>query len=56
MKNNHEKEEKAILTFLERTRKGKYVKINKSLLSYPRLTKQIEEHYYPEDEYYYGYW
>ena len=48
-----QKEEKVILTFLKQTREGKYVKIDKSLLSYPRLKEQTEESYY-EDEYFYG--
>ena len=47
------KEEKELLTFLKRTRKGKYTKINKSLLSYSRSEEQREEPYY-EDEYYYS--
>lgn len=48
-----EKEEKALLTFLEHTREGKYVQIDESLLSYARIEIQREEAYY-EDEYYYG--
>ncbi|MCK4431672.1 MAG: hypothetical protein KAW19_10285 [Candidatus Aminicenantes bacterium] len=50
---SRQKEEKAILTFLKQTREGKYVKIDKSLLSYLRLKEQTEESYY-EDEYYYS--
>jgi hypothetical protein len=47
------KEEKALLTFLKKTRKGKYTKIDKSLLSYSRIKEHREEPYY-EDEYYYS--
>jgi len=45
--------EKALLTFLKQTRKGKYAKIDESSLSYSRLKEQREESYY-EDEYYYS--
>jgi len=48
-----QKEEKELLTFLKRTRKGKYAKIDKSLISYSRSKEQREEPYY-EDEYYYS--
>ena len=48
-----QKEEKALLTFLKQTRKGKYAKIDESLLSYSRSKEQREEPYY-EDEYYYS--
>jgi len=44
------KEEKALLTFLKRTREGKYAKIEKSSLPYARLKVRREE---PYDEYYY---
>ncbi len=47
------KEEKALLTFLKQTQKGKYAKIDKSLLSYSRIKEHREEPYY-EDEYYYS--
>lgn len=48
-----QKKEKVLLTFLKQTREGKYVKIDQSLLSYPRIKEQREEPYY-EDEYYYS--
>ena len=48
-----QKEEKALLTFLKQTRKGKYEKIDESLLSYSRIKEQREEPYY-EGEYYYS--
>ena len=48
-----QKKEKALLTFLKQTRKGKYAKIDESLLSYSRMKEQREEPYY-EDEYYYS--
>ena len=44
------KEEKALLTFLKRTREGKYAKIEKSSSSYARIKVRREE---PYDEYYY---
>ncbi len=47
------KEEKALLTFLKRTKDGKYAKIDESSLSYSRLKEQREE-IYCEDEYYYS--
>lgn len=46
-------EEKALLTFLKRTKEGKYAKIEKSSIPYSRLKQQREEYYY-EDEYYYS--
>lgn len=48
-----QKEEKALLTFLKQTRKGKYAKVEESSLPYSRLKEQREETYY-EDEYYYS--
>jgi hypothetical protein len=48
-----QKEEKALLTFLKQTRKGKYTKIDKNFLSYSRVKEQREEPYY-EYEYYYS--
>jgi hypothetical protein len=48
-----QKEEKDLLTFLKRTRKGKYAKIDKNLVSYSRVKEQREEPYY-EYEYYYS--
>ena len=47
-----QKEKKALLTFLKRTREGKYAKIDESSLLYVRLKEQSEEIY--EDEYYYS--
>lgn len=48
-----EKEEKALITFLKRTKDGEYAKIDKSALAYPRVKEQREPYYY-EEEYYYG--
>jgi len=48
-----EKKEKILLTFLKRTKDGKYAKIDESALPYSRLKVQREDTYY-EDEYYYG--
>ena len=57
MKTKNEKlalnEEKVLLTFLKRTRDGKYAKIDKESLNYPRVDDQREESY-QEDEYYYS--
>lgn len=48
-----QKEEKALLTFLMRTREGKYAKVDESSLPYIRLKEEREELYY-EEEYYYS--
>jgi hypothetical protein len=48
------KEEKALLTFLKRTKDGKYAKIDESSLPYIRFKELREDPYYYEDEYYYG--
>ena len=47
------KEEKILLTFLKRTRDGKYAKIDKESLNHPRVDDQREESY-QDDEYYYS--
>lgn len=47
------KEEKTLITFLKRTKEGKYAKIEKSSLAYPRVKEQREP-YYADEEYYYG--
>lgn len=47
-----QKEEKALLTFLIKTQRGKYAKIKKILLPYSRINEQREESY--EDIYYYS--
>lgn len=47
-----QKEEKALLTFLIKTQKGKYAKIIKSSLPHSRTNEQREESY--EDVYYYS--
>lgn len=46
-------EEKALLTFLERTKEGKYAKIDENSLIYTRIQIQREETY-AEEEYYYS--
>lgn len=46
-------EEKALITFLKRTKEGEYAKIEKSSLAYPRVKEQREP-YYNDEEYYYG--
>ena len=48
-----EKEEKALITFLKRTKEGEYAKIEKSSLAYPRVKEQREP-CYNDEEYYYG--
>lgn len=45
-------QEEVLLTFLKRTKEGKYVKIDENLLSYLRLEQQRLDF---EDEYYYSY-
>ena len=47
-----QKEEKALLTFLKKTQRGKYAKIKESSLSHSRINEQREESY--EDIYYYS--
>ena len=47
-----QKEERVLLTFLKRTKKGEYAKIDKNLLFYSRISEHREEPY--EDEYYYS--
>lgn len=46
-------EEKALITFLKRTKDGEYAKIDKSSLAYPRVKEQREP-YNNEEEYYYS--
>ena len=48
-----QKEEKALLTFLKQTQKGKYAKVDESSIPYSRLKEQREESCY-EHEYYYS--
>jgi len=52
VKESRKKEEKELLTFLKKTREGKYAKIDIRSLPYSRLKEQREETY-NEDEYYY---
>lgn len=47
------KEEKALLTFLQRTKEGKYAKIDENSLIYTRIKIQREETY-ADDEYLYS--
>lgn len=47
-------EEKAIITFLKRTKDGEYAKIDKTSLSYARMKEQREADYSDEEEYYYS--
>lgn len=48
-----EKEGKALITFLKRTKEGKYAKVDKSSLLYPRVKEQREPSY-SEEEYFYS--
>ena len=48
-----QKEEKALLTFLQQTKDGKYTKVDMRLSTSQRVKEQREEIYY-EDEYYYS--
>lgn len=45
--------EEALITFLKRTKDGKYAKIDERQLVYPRVKEQREP-YYNDEEYYYG--
>lgn len=47
-------EEKALLTFLRRTKEGKYAPIDKSSLPYSRITEESESIESFEEEYYYS--
>ncbi len=49
-----EKEERALITFLKRTKDGKYARIDERHLAYSRIKEQREPYYYAEEEYYYG--
>lgn len=51
--NKKGEEEKALITFLKRTKDGEYAKIEKSSLTYPRVKEQREP-YFSDEEYYYG--
>lgn len=53
MSEKREKEEKALITFLKRTKEGEYAKIDERQLAYPRVKEQREP-YYNDEEYYYG--
>lgn len=48
-----EKEEKALITFLKRTKEGEYAKIDKSSLACARVKEQREPSY-NDDEFYYS--
>ena len=48
-----EEEEKALVTFLKRTKEGKYAKIDKSSLIYSRVKEQREP-IYTDEEYFYS--
>jgi len=50
---SRKKEEKALLTFLKRTKDGKYAKINKESLPYVRVKEEREDSY-DYCEYYYS--
>jgi len=50
--NKEKTEERTLITFLKQTREGKYVKIDKNILSIPRINEQREEY---EDQYYYSF-
>jgi len=47
-------EEKALLTFLRKTKEGKYAAIDKSSLPYSRITEESESIELSEEEYYYS--
>ncbi|MFC1953928.1 hypothetical protein ACFLU7_00010 [Chloroflexota bacterium] len=48
-KNNEE----VLLSFLERTKEGKYAPIDENALTFTRITEESERIDYPEEEYYY---
>jgi len=51
--NENQKEEESLLTFLERTRDGKYAKIDLESLSPGRVQEEREETLW-EEQYYYS--
>lgn len=53
-KNKKVKNIDIILNFLEKTKNGKYAKIEESSLYYLRINEQTELVGYPEEEYYYS--
>lgn len=53
MSEKREKEEKALITFLKRTKEGEYAEIDERQIAYPRVKEQREP-YYTDEEYYYG--
>jgi len=52
MKQLRKKEEMALLTFLKKTKSGKYAKVDVTSRHYTRIKAQREDTY-NEDEYYY---
>lgn len=52
MREKREKEEKALITFLKRTKDGEYAKIDERQLAYPRVKEQREPSYDDEGFYY----
>jgi hypothetical protein len=55
IKNNskdRKKEEKTLITFLKRTREGKYAQIDKSSLPYSRAKEHREPNYTDEEFFY----
>jgi len=48
------REEKALLTFLQKTKEGKYVPIDMEAIASSRTTQGYGMIIYPEEEYYYS--
>jgi len=53
-KTDVKKEEQTLLTFLAKTKKGKYAKIEESSLPYARLKEEREDIKTYEEEYYFS--
>jgi len=52
-KETSSKKERVYLTFLRRTKSGKYAKVNKNVLAYARLQTVGREPYFEEEGAYY---
>ena len=53
-KSREAKDEEMLLTFLKRTKEGKYALIEESSLPYSRIDQQTETLEFVEEEYYYS--
>ncbi len=47
-------EEKALLTFLQKTKEGKYIPVDMEAIAFSRDTQEYSMIVHPEEEYYYS--